>query len=433
MNKSVKGILFVIHLLAILMAETMKYFIYNDYYEFIDKIAIRLSSINILYVKIFQAISLNNSFIDCKTNAKLMKFVDNVPFSLSDICMNDLRKMTAQYEITLNDETDILPVNSGMISLVFIGVDTVNKKRVVIKMKRDNIEEKLDDAIDNLVFLSYLLSFIPMFTKYNITDIVCRNIEFVRQQTNFITEVDNMNKIRENCKNLKYVKIPTANRNITEEYPNIIVMDYISGKKINEIDTATYDKFSKLVVKFGIVTTIIHGVVHGDLHGGNIIFIEDQNDSKYPYKIGIIDFGIIFELENKSKELLYDIFTTLFEISPKETAVKILDSGIIESCNLLSPSSRDKICVILEDILTKTITESKKANQIHIYKTLNQINECLSCEEIHQYDIRPSDEFVKLQLIMAMTHGVTLTLCNNDFITLMDDTINELFHITSIV
>ena len=64
MNKSVKGILFVIHLLAILMAETMKYFIYNDYYEFIDKIAIRLSSINILYVKIFQAISLNNSFIE---------------------------------------------------------------------------------------------------------------------------------------------------------------------------------------------------------------------------------------------------------------------------------------------------------------------------------------------------------------------------------
>jgi hypothetical protein len=42
--------------------------------------------------------------------------------------------------------------------------------------------------------------------------------------------------------------------------------------------------------------------------------------------------------------------------------------------------------------------------------------------------IRPSDDFVKSQLVLAMSHGVTLTLCKGDYITLMDKCLNELFH-----
>ena len=41
--------------------------------------------------------------------------------------------------------------------------------------------------------------------------------------------------------------------------------------------------------------------------------------------------------------------------------------------------------------------------------------------------IKPSDDFIKTQLVLAMAHGVTLTLCKNDFITLMDKCLNELF------
>jgi hypothetical protein len=42
--------------------------------------------------------------------------------------------------------------------------------------------------------------------------------------------------------------------------------------------------------------------------------------------------------------------------------------------------------------------------------------------------IQPSDNFVKTQLVLAMAHGVTLTLCKNNILTLMDDVLNELFH-----
>ena len=89
-----------------------------------------------------------------------------------------------------------------------------------------------------------------------------------------------MNLIRENCKNLKYVIIPVSNRSVTEEYSNIILMDYIEGMKINQIKEQDYEGFAKQVVKFGLVTTLVHGVAHGDLHGGNILFIKDETDKK---------------------------------------------------------------------------------------------------------------------------------------------------------
>ena len=48
--------------------------------------------------------------------------------------------------------------------------------------------------------------------------------------------------------------------------------------------------------------------------------------------------------------------------------------------------------------------------------------------EIANLGIRPSDNFIKTQLVLAMSQGVTLTLCRDDFMTLADKVINELFH-----
>ena len=50
------------------------------------------------------------------------------------------------------------PINSGMISLVFKATRITDDSNVIIKIKRRNIENKLDDAIDNLVFFMYILS-----------------------------------------------------------------------------------------------------------------------------------------------------------------------------------------------------------------------------------------------------------------------------------
>jgi hypothetical protein len=128
---------------------------------------------------------------------------------------------------------------------------------------------------------------------------------------------------------------------------------------------------------------------------------------------------------------MFDVFTQMFDISPRESAEKILNSGIIEPVGILQQIPKDdynNIVSFLEEIIAETVHSSKKANQIQIYKFLSKLKEYLSKDKLANIGIRPSDDFVKSQLVLAMSHGITLTLCKDDFITLMDKVINELFH-----
>ena len=428
--KIMKEMLFLINMFFIVGSELMLYVVFNDYSSFIDRITSRLASINILYVKIFQAFALNNSLIDDKTNNKLLKFTDNAPWTRSDINIEDLKAFCDAYNIVLPNGFES-PINAGMISLVFKGYEKETCAQIIIKMKRKNIDAKLKDAIENLQTILYLLSYIPIINKYQIAEVVKRNIEIIRHQTDFAQEVENINKVKTNCKRLQYVKVPAVFPHVTTQFPEIILMEYIEGMKINEIDEEDYDAFAKQVMKFGFVTTIVHGVTHGDLHSGNILFIKDDKDEKYPHKIGVIDFGIIYEIDAAYKGFLFDVLTQMFAVSPRESAVKLLSSGIIDPPNILQQIPREDYEEILQfttEIIDETVNSSKKANQVQLYKFLYKLKEYFGQSKMATIGIRPSDNLVKTQLVLAMSHGVTLTLCKDDFMNVADKVINELFH-----
>jgi predicted unusual protein kinase regulating ubiquinone biosynthesis (AarF/ABC1/UbiB family) len=280
------------------------------------------------------------------------------------------------------------------------------------------------------------MSFIPIIKKYQIVDVINKNIDIIRQQTDFSQEVENMITIKKNCSKLKYVVIPEVRQEVTREYPNVILMEFINGVKINQINEEDYEDFAKQVIKFGFVTSIIQGVAHGDLHGGNILFIKDDTQEKYKHKIGVIDFGIIYELDSEYKGLLFNILTQIFECTPRETAIKLFNSGLIEPKNIfnqISDKHRESILQFTSEIIEETIQNSKKANQLQLYKLMYKLKEYLCNSELSSIGIRPSDNFVKTQLVLAMAHGVTLTLCKDDFITVADKVLNELFNTNLII
>ena len=430
-----KQILFLLHAFSIICAEAFMYFIFKDYSSFIERLTKKLSSINILYVKVFQAFALNNSLIDDKTNNQLLKFTDNAPWTESDIRFEDLIEIEDKYNLQFENGF-YTPMNTGMISIVFKAYDKTNNKTVIVKTKRQNIEQKLDDAIDNLMFFMYILSFIPLVNKYQIAEVINKNIGFVRQQTNFSEEVDNMIRMKNNCKNLKYVKIPEVYKEVTDNYPNIIMMEYIDGITIDKILKEDYECFAKQVMKFGFVTSVVHGVTHGDLHAGNILFIKDETDEKYTHKIGVLDFGIVYDIENNYKTMLFESITEMFTSSSRVSAEKFINSGIIEPFDVLKNlpiNHYNNIVNFTAEIIEETVQNSKKANQLQLYKFLYKFKSYLSNNEISELGLRPSDNFVKSQLVMAMSHGVTLTLCNDDYFTVADTVLNELFHINMIL
>jgi predicted unusual protein kinase regulating ubiquinone biosynthesis (AarF/ABC1/UbiB family) len=427
---SLNKILFVINVFSIIGFEFLMYLINNNYSIFVDRLCYELANINILYVKIFQAFAYNNNLIDETINNKLLKFTNKAPWKYSDINFYNLIEVCERYNIVLKTGFET-PINSGMISLVFKGNRRSDNKDIIIKIKRVNIENKLSEAIVNLQFFVHLLSYIPFIKNYNLDEVVNKNIDNILEQTNFVKEVNNLNLIKNNCKNLQYVIIPKVFEEVTNHFPNVIMMEFINGIQINEISQEDYHGFAQQIIKFGIVTTVIHGVTHGDLHSGNILFIKDNDDTNYKYKIGIIDFGIITTIEEKYRKVMFNIVVDFFSSKPYELAKQILHSGIIEpldTLNKLPVCHYNQIYKIISDLVEEVLSNSKTANQLQIYKFLVTFNNYINSYKLGEFGLHINDEFRKIQLTVAMSHGVTITLCNGNFIDAADKVINDLFH-----
>ena len=433
--KTMKNIFFLFHASWIILSEFILYWTFNDYMSFIDRLTSKLASINILYVKIFQAFALNNKLIDEQLNNYLLKYTDNAPWSTSDIDDNTLYKLEEEYPISF-ETYGFVPLNSGMISLVFKAKNTLTEEQVIIKLKRKNINATLDEAIEKLLFFVYILSLIPFFENYKIPDLIYKNISIIKQQTDFKQEVDNIIKIRDNCKNLKYIVVPKPEIEVTDKYPNVIMMEYINGITTANVEEEDLEGFAKQVLKFGFVSTFIHGISHGDLHSGNILFIKDDISPTHKYKIGLLDFGIIYEINQEFKKqflaLLIDVFTT----PPREIALQLYHSGLLEPLEILENLPKehyDTIIEMLTSIINDTMNVTKSVNHIQIYDFIYNLNNYINSNNMMKLGIRPSDNFLKIQLALTMAHGVTNKLCKNDYLPLANKVINELFHTSMIM
>ena len=155
LQKNIKSFLFLFNVLWIFLTQWIFYWTDFDYESFIDRLTHQLASINILYVKVFQAFALNKHYISDEINQKLMGFTDHAPFTNDDIDYETLFNIENDYGITIHH--NYVPMNSGMISLVFQGTVKENDKPIIIKIKRKNIDIKLEEAIDKLLFFVFLL------------------------------------------------------------------------------------------------------------------------------------------------------------------------------------------------------------------------------------------------------------------------------------
>ena len=436
-----KGVLLIIKFGWILFVEALKYIFWQhkNYETFIVSITNKLIQINILYVKFFQAFALNNNIIDDKINNTLIRFVDKAPWTESEIDFNMLSILEKEHDIIFDQP--LKPINSGMISLVFKGKNRITGEDIVVKMKRKNIEQILTDGInDLLVFINWIL-YVPYINKFQIAEVMAKNIDLVKHQTDFVQEVKNIQVFRKMCKFLKYVEIPNVNSSITEKYNDIIIMNFINGNSIGKIEQEDYDGFSRIMMKFVFVSTFLYGKIHGDLHSGNILFIKDENSSTNKYKLGILDFGLIYEISSETKDGMFSIMSNLYTVPTRELAEIIINSSLIEpleQIKALEKEQYDNMITIITAFTEKHIKQNDKVNQMDLYKFLIELNNYIENININQKQIsnktqiklKPSDDYVKVQLVFGMFHGVVIKLCDGKYLQLANEVLRDLFNPT---
>ena len=418
------NIYFLYELLIIITFTYLQFLCDNNYHLFIKNITRRLASKNILYVKFFQAISLNNNLIDGAINQELIKYTDSVPYCRDDIDWELMVNLKQKCGIELLSS---IPINSGMISLVYLMNDITKNQKIIVKIKRDGIEEKLNDAIEKMQFVIQLLLYIPQLSHLNILESFNKNILTLKNQLDFEQEVQNTIRMKHDCRNLKYVKIPEVYESVTKLFPNVIAMEYLSGQHISKLNENDYEPFAKLVVKYGVVSSFINGFGHGDLHAGNILFIKNgEND----YKLGLIDFGIVLEIDEKVRDNFLDIFYDFYKKPSTDISNKFLSSFVEpqEVFEHLPNDHKESLLQITAQIIENVIGGSKTANQSKLFEFITHFNKYLTENDLKKYGLYFNDDFIKMQMGLAMAHGVCLCLCKNNYIEIANQVSNEMFH-----
>ena len=125
--------------LYILLKEGLKYLLFRNYTKLVKNIVHGLYDKNMLYVKIVQSISSNENILNDELVEDLKDYTDKVPYSEAEVDRKLLEDIE-QIQLLGNKKLIIdglLPINSGMISLVFEG--RIDDKHVVVKVLRKNI------------------------------------------------------------------------------------------------------------------------------------------------------------------------------------------------------------------------------------------------------------------------------------------------------
>jgi predicted unusual protein kinase regulating ubiquinone biosynthesis (AarF/ABC1/UbiB family) len=172
----------------------------------------------------------------------------------------------------------------------------------------------------------------------------------------------------------------------------------------------------------------LSGVTHGDLHGGNILFI--KNDDKPMFQIGLIDFGIVFRIDNIIKNKFLELTIDLYSRPAEEITAELLNL-IIEPKEVwinIPKKHTDSIIALGADIIRQTIHSSSGATQIKLFEFVTRFNNYLKRNDLKMYGLEVDDNFVKLQLALAMSHGVSLCLCKNKYMDVANDVLNSMFH-----
>lgn len=392
-----------ISLLWIFLTETFISLIDGKREEHIINFIKRTTDNNIMYIKLFQALAGSRDILTEKLSNYILQFSDEVPYDINhneefDDLSKKIEKINEKYNNLKITDITKEPIKSGSISIVY-GGKLNNDVDIVIKVLRKNAKKDMIKAIKHCKIVSKIMNMIKKLRYVRFDKVITENEDILLEQLNFSKEVLNNKLFYENNKKRSWVKIPYVYEEFTNEFNDIIVMERLYGKYIEELKGYENDIYARLFSLFVILSIIKDRVYHSDLHRGNILFIKNEISNEtnidYNFVLGILDYGIIGTLTNDECNNITDFYYYLAQ-EDYESAVKVLLNDIVNKNNNFMDENTKLISNLVEI--------AKKSKRSFGASEFIEINHYLM-----DNNISLGSEFCKIELAMAM--GVSVTKC----------------------
>tara|TARA_B100001059_G_scaffold233398_1_gene273363 strand:+ start:2673 stop:4001 length:1329 start_codon:yes stop_codon:yes gene_type:complete len=275
-----------------------------------------------------------------------------------------------QFNKDISDEYDIVDViGSGSIGQVYKIKCKKSGEKYVMKVKHPNIESQINLFRTIFTYIYNIKIFNKLFYKYFPFNLIDFLDDFYKQ-SDFINESNNILYFYHKYQDNPYIIIPK----LIKTSENIIIMEYIDGKCLDDLDINEYNKSKIIILLYLFIRNnlLILNNNHGDLHKYNWKVSNDKLNNIY--KIIIYDFGYCFKLtklEYDNISMLCDLMVSNDEnMDNYNKFLKFLYDKSSLNINVEYNNRITEPSVLLEQIL-----KISKENNIMIkrYKVLNTL------------------------------------------------------------
>lgn len=357
-----------------------------------------LTNLGPTFIKVGQALSTRPDLIRKDFLEELVKLQDQLPAFDNDLAYHIIETELDRSIGEMFREISPVPIAAASLGQVYRG-RLISGEEVAIKVQRPHLRPLLTKDLYLMRWAaSWLAPWLPLNLGHDLTLIVDEFGTKLFEEIDYINEGRNAEKFAHNFRNNPEVKVPNIHWLYSSHY--VLTLEWINGVKLTDIQAIqSLGLDPETIIQIGVTTglqqLLEHGFFHADPHPGNLFAMPDG-------RMAYIDFGMMDQLEETTKESLVDALVHLVNRDYADLAADFVKLGFLTPKINIAP-----IIPALEAVLGNAI--GKNVQDFNFKTITDDFSELM-----YEYPFRVPAKFALIIRSLVTQEGIALSL-NPDF------------------
>lgn len=252
---------------------------------------------------------------------KLQSHVPQFPYTQVKKIIEDELDQDIKDVFQVFDETPLAAASIGQVHRATLKTG----EEVAVKVQRPEISKKIDIDFDILMEMAQLAEMrLDWAKRYQLNEIVEELKETLKMELDYTIEAHHMSRIKAQFRGDPDIYIPDVYHYYTTK--RVLVMDYVSGKKLKEMiaDKQKVEEKKRLaeqIVDATFKQVLVDGFFHADPHPGNIMRLEDG-------RLVLLDFGMVGQLSPEMKQSFSELVIAMTKEDTNQMVSVLLEMGL---------------------------------------------------------------------------------------------------------
>lgn len=356
-----------------------------------------LTNLGPTFIKVGQALSTRPDLIRKDFLEELVKLQDQLPPFDHDLAQHIIETELNRSIDEIFSEFSPKPVAAASLGQVYRG-RLITGEEVAVKVQRPHLRPVITKDLYLMRWAATWLSpWLPLNLGHDLTLIVDEFGTKLFEEIDYMNEGRNAEKFATNFRDDLQVKVPTIYWRYSSTH--VLTLEWINGFKLTDIQSIRQagldpETIIQIGVTSGLQQLLEHGFFHADPHPGNLFAVPDG-------RMAYIDFGMMDQLEETTKETLVDALVHLVNKDYTDLAEDFVKLGFLAPKTNIAP-----IVPALEAVLGNAI--GKNVGDFNFKTITDEFSELM-----YEYPFRVPAKFALIIRSLVTQEGIALSLNPN--------------------